>query len=752
MAEKKTAKKAAAVKKTEKAPAKKTAKAEEMKKSGAAAKKAPAVKKPAAKAAAKTSASSPKQAKSTSKKAEKATAKSAIKKNGAAKAKSAPKKAETPKTKVASKKQEAQKAKTAPKKAETVKAKTAPKKSEAAKAKSAPKKAETPKAKPALKKQETPKAKTAPKKAETAKAKSVSKKAEPPKVKTAEKTKATQTSKKNETPKAKTAVKKAETAKAEKKNVSSKQKAEAKAKKAAPVEAKKEKTATKKESAAKNAPKKSASKEKAEKDTPKKADKKPEKKTLATKDIGKASVKKDKPAGKKEEPKLKTDGGKKSAAKPEPKDDGAVVKGGKDAKPKKEPSSRKKASASEPEEMEKKKPSSEKTKKPKKKPLAEGPSQNPPETNPDEDGENGGAQRSVAEITRELIERGKKGGNSLTYGEILEAFQNHELSPEMMDELYTTFGKQGIELVDETADGDSDGGDGAIEKADEEINLTIPEGISIDDPVRMYLKEIGRVPLLTAEEEIILAKRMEEGDEEAQKRLAEANLRLVVSIAKRYVGRGMLFLDLIQEGNLGLIKAVEKFDYNKGYKFSTYATWWIRQAITRAIADQARTIRIPVHMVETINKLIRISRQLLQQLGRDPTPDEIAQEMEIGVDRVREIMKIAQEPVSLETPIGEEEDSHLGDFIEDHDAPAPADAASFLLLKEQLEEVLDTLTPREEKVLRLRFGLDDGRARTLEEVGQNFGVTRERIRQIEAKALRKLRHPSRSHKLRDFLD
>ncbi|MCR5029845.1 MAG: RNA polymerase sigma factor RpoD [Selenomonadaceae bacterium] len=402
--------------------------------------------------------------------------------------------------------------------------------------------------------------------------------------------------------------------------------------------------------------------------------------------------------------------------------------------------------------MEKKKPSSEKTKKPKKKPLAEGPSQNPPETNPDEDGENGGAQRSVAEITRELIERGKKGGNSLTYGEILEAFQNHELSPEMMDELYTTFGKQGIELVDETADGDSDGGDGAIEKADEEINLTIPEGISIDDPVRMYLKEIGRVPLLTAEEEIILAKRMEEGDEEAQKRLAEANLRLVVSIAKRYVGRGMLFLDLIQEGNLGLIKAVEKFDYNKGYKFSTYATWWIRQAITRAIADQARTIRIPVHMVETINKLIRISRQLLQQLGRDPTPDEIAQEMEIGVDRVREIMKIAQEPVSLETPIGEEEDSHLGDFIEDHDAPAPADAASFLLLKEQLEEVLDTLTPREEKVLRLRFGLDDGRARTLEEVGQNFGVTRERIRQIEAKALRKLRHPSRSHKLRDFLD
>ena len=364
----------------------------------------------------------------------------------------------------------------------------------------------------------------------------------------------------------------------------------------------------------------------------------------------------------------------------------------------------------------------------------------------------GGAVRSVAEVAPELIARGKKSGNSLTYGEVLEAFNNQDLSAETMEELYEVLGKQGIDIVDETADADSDGSDAVIEKTEEEIDLTIPEGISIDDPVRMYLKEIGRVPLLTAEEEIMLAKRMEDGDEEAQKRLAEANLRLVVSIAKRYVGRGMLFLDLIQEGNLGLIKAVEKFDYNKGYKFSTYATWWIRQAITRAIADQARTIRIPVHMVETINKLIRVSRQLLQQLGRDPTPDEIAKEMEIGVDRVREIMKIAQEPVSLETPIGEEEDSHLGDFIEDHDAPAPADAASFLLLKEQLEEVLDTLTPREEKVLRLRFGLDDGRARTLEEVGQNFGVTRERIRQIEAKALRKLRHPSRSHKLKDFLD
>ena len=377
------------------------------------------------------------------------------------------------------------------------------------------------------------------------------------------------------------------------------------------------------------------------------------------------------------------------------------------------------------------------------------------DTLPDDEGDEEpgtGVVRPVAEITAELIARGKKSGNSLTYGEIIEAFQNQDLSAETMEELYENFGKQGIEIVDETTDAEGDGSEGAIEKTEEEIDLTIPEGISIDDPVRMYLKEIGRVPLLTAEEEIMLAKRMEEGDEEAQKRLAEANLRLVVSIAKRYVGRGMLFLDLIQEGNLGLIKAVEKFDYNKGYKFSTYATWWIRQAITRAIADQARTIRIPVHMVETINKLIRVSRQLLQQLGRDPTPDEIAKEMEIGVERVREIMKIAQEPVSLETPIGEEEDSHLGDFIEDHDAPAPADAASFLLLKEQLEEVLDTLTPREEKVLRLRFGLDDGRARTLEEVGQNFGVTRERIRQIEAKALRKLRHPSRSHKLRDFLD
>ena len=360
-----------------------------------------------------------------------------------------------------------------------------------------------------------------------------------------------------------------------------------------------------------------------------------------------------------------------------------------------------------------------------------------------------------SEFIEALLSKGSKNGGTLTYGELVEALQDKDLSPDEIDDMYDVFSKKGIEIVD---DSNTEHVEDEMEKDAEEeieeieIDLSVPEGISIDDPVRMYLKEIGRVPLLTAEEEVELAKRMEQGDEEAQKRLAEANLRLVVSIAKRYVGRGMLFLDLIQEGNLGLIKAVEKFDYNKGYKFSTYATWWIRQAITRAIADQARTIRIPVHMVETINKLIRISRQLLQQLGREPTPEEIAKEMDISVERVREIMKIAQEPVSLETPIGEEEDSHLGDFIEDQEAPAPADAASFMLLKEQLEEVLDTLTPREEKVLRLRFGLDDGRARTLEEVGQNFGVTRERIRQIEAKALRKLRHPSRSRKLKDFLD
>ena len=354
-------------------------------------------------------------------------------------------------------------------------------------------------------------------------------------------------------------------------------------------------------------------------------------------------------------------------------------------------------------------------------------------------------------IVSSLLTKGRGNGGVLTYGELMTALQEQELTPDEIDDLYETFSNKGIEIVDDSNRAQTETED---EKAEDEvdIDLSIPEGISIDDPVRMYLKEIGRVPLLSADEEIALAKRMESGDEAAQKELAEANLRLVVSIAKRYVGRGMLFLDLIQEGNLGLIKAVEKFDYNKGYKFSTYATWWIRQAITRAIADQARTIRIPVHMVETINKLIRVSRQLLQQLGREPSPEEIAEAMEISVERVREIMKIAQEPVSLETPIGEEEDSHLGDFIEDQDAPAPAEAASFMLLKEQLEEVLDTLTEREERVLRLRFGLDDGRARTLEEVGQNFGVTRERIRQIEAKALRKLRHPSRSRKLKDFLD
>ncbi|HHV54518.1 MAG TPA: RNA polymerase sigma factor RpoD [Firmicutes bacterium] len=354
------------------------------------------------------------------------------------------------------------------------------------------------------------------------------------------------------------------------------------------------------------------------------------------------------------------------------------------------------------------------------------------------------------ESVRELIRKGKQQG-SLTYKEIMDALQEVDLPPEKIDEVYEAFANLGIEIVGSGPEDEHVMPDGEHAEPEEvTMDLQVPEGISLDDPVRMYLKEIGRIPLLTAEEEVALAKRIEQGDEEAKRRLIEANLRLVVSIAKRYVGRGMLFLDLIQEGNLGLIKAVEKFDYRKGYKFSTYATWWIRQAITRAIADQARTIRIPVHMVETINKMIRTHRELLQQLGRDPTPEEIAERMELPPERVREIMKIAQEPVSLETPIGEEEDSHLGDFIEDQDAPAPAEAAAFTLLREQLEEVLKTLNPREQQVLRLRYGLDDGRQRTLEEVGQVFGVTRERIRQIEAKALRKLRHPSRSKRLKDF--
>ena len=359
-----------------------------------------------------------------------------------------------------------------------------------------------------------------------------------------------------------------------------------------------------------------------------------------------------------------------------------------------------------------------------------------------------------AEIIERLLAKGKSNGGTLTYGELIDALQKQDMSPDEMDDMYQRFSDEGVEIVDDVPVAANESADDAPPEKEEEveIDLSVPEGISLDDPVRMYLKEIGHVPLLTAEEEVELAQRMEAGDEEARHRLEEANLRLVVSIAKRYVGRGMLFLDLIQEGNLGLLKAVEKFDYSKGYKFSTYATWWIRQAITRAIADQARTIRIPVHMVETINKLVRISRQLLQELGRDPRPEEIAKEMGISVARVHEIMKIAQEPVSLETPIGEEEDSHLGDFIEDEAAPAPAEAASFMLLREQLEEVLETLTDREKNVLRLRFGLEDGRSRTLEEVGQSFGVTRERIRQIEAKALRKLRHPSRSKVLRDFLE
>ena len=362
-----------------------------------------------------------------------------------------------------------------------------------------------------------------------------------------------------------------------------------------------------------------------------------------------------------------------------------------------------------------------------------------------------------------LQELAKKKKNVLENREVKEYFHDTPLNDQQMEKVYQYLEAHGIDVL-RISENDADV-DSLLLLSDDDINLddeeevdmenldlSVPEGISIEDPVRMYLKEIGKVPLLSAEEEIDLAQRMEQGDESAKKRLAEANLRLVVSIAKRYVGRGMLFLDLIQEGNLGLIKAVEKFDYRKGYKFSTYATWWIRQAITRAIADQARTIRIPVHMVETINKLIRVSRQLLQELGREPTPEEIAEEMHMSVERVREILKISQEPVSLETPIGEEEDSHLGDFIQDDNVPVPADAAAFTMLKEQLEDVLSTLTDREQKVLRLRFGLDDGRARTLEEVGKEFNVTRERIRQIEAKALRKLRHPSRSRKLKDYLD
>ena len=362
----------------------------------------------------------------------------------------------------------------------------------------------------------------------------------------------------------------------------------------------------------------------------------------------------------------------------------------------------------------------------------------------------------------ELLELAKKKKNVLEYQEISDFFKDSPLEVDQMEKVFDFLEASGVDVLRITEnsgdellldnDMDMDGMEDEEEVEIDKIDLSVPEGVSIEDPVRMYLKEIGKVSLLSADEEIELAKRMEKGDEAAKKRLAEANLRLVVSIAKRYVGRGMLFLDLIQEGNLGLIKAVEKFDYRKGYKFSTYATWWIRQAITRAIADQARTIRIPVHMVETINKLIRVSRQLLQELGREPTPEEIAEEMDMPVDRVREILKISQEPVSLETPIGEEEDSHLGDFIQDDNVPVPADAAAFTLLKEQLVEVLSTLTDREQKVLRLRFGLDDGRARTLEEVGKEFNVTRERIRQIEAKALRKLRHPSRSRKLKDYLD
>ena len=376
----------------------------------------------------------------------------------------------------------------------------------------------------------------------------------------------------------------------------------------------------------------------------------------------------------------------------------------------------------------------------------------------DKENTNVDEQQKMLTIMNELVELGKKKENVLELSEIEKVFadQGMELDDDKTEKVFEYLENKGIVAMVPESDTEDDiildVEDEPTEEELENIKMAVPDGVSIEDPVRMYLKEIGKVPLLTAEEEKELAMKMEAGDMEAKKRLAEANLRLVVSIAKRYVGRGMLFLDLIQEGNLGLIKAVEKFDYRKGYKFSTYATWWIRQAITRAIADQARTIRIPVHMVETINKLIRVQRQLLQELGREPYPEEIAEKMGLPVERVREIQKISQEPVSLETPIGEEEDSHLGDFIQDDNVPVPAEAAAFTLLKEQLVEVLGTLTEREQKVLCLRFGLEDGRARTLEEVGKEFDVTRERIRQIEAKALRKLRHPSRSRKLKDYLD
>ena len=725
MAVKKTTKKAAAETKSAKASSKKQTQADEKKKAGKAAVKSSADKTTKAKM----SAASSKQAKPKT-----ASAKTSASKNAGAKAVKpvAEKKAEK-KTTAAGKKTVKNEPVKAAKKPAAPAAKSAKK--------AAPKTAQSVKAKSVPEK-------TA--KATSSKAKSVSTKA----VKE-QKTKNVAV-KASDSAQKKTADKKKTQAKADAKKSAEK--------KSAPVKAAAKKPAEKAKTQTKTDSKKTSEKEKAKKTVaePKKAAVEQKKASAKPKSAESSSSKKSKAetgkSAKAKEPSTKgkgaadtdskksvNEGGKKKGAATKPKQEKATAASEK-AEAAKSGKKEKAGSASEKSKEKSKKPSATKPQTDKGKKAA------PPQEPVDEDETGNSAPRTVQEVTRELIARGKKAGNTLTYGEILEAFQNQEVSPEMLDELYETFGKQGIDLVDETADSDNEAGDGAMEKSEEEIDLSIPEGISIDDPVRMYLKEIGRVPLLTAEEEIMLAKRMEAGDEEAQNRLAEANLRLVVSIAKRYVGRGMLFLDLIQEGNLGLIKAVEKFDYNKGYKFSTYATWWIRQAITRAIADQARTIRIPVHMVETINKLIRISRQLLQQLGRDPTPDEIAQEMEISVDRVREIMKIAQEPVSLETPIGEEEDSHLGDFIEDHDAPAPADAASFLLLKEQLEEVLDTLTPREEKVLRLRFGLDDGRARTLEEVGQNFGVTRERIRQIEAKALRKLRHPSRSHKLRDFLD